>query len=182
MTFLPALAPKRELNLNATRNVMWEPEPFYPRIARSDFTSIYYQLGLAHDPDRSQFKHAPVDAIKLLLTSIDRRPVFDPVAKNFSFNFKHRDALIHSGFVVKPSGWFDAWLICEKDGKTWGGHFSQIAFDVMRQAGRPRPVPPCPLPRIKDHAALEAVVNGWDRLERELRVALELPVSLPVFR
>jgi hypothetical protein len=54
----------------------------------------------------------------------------------------HRDALIHSGFVVKPFGWFDAWLICEKDGKTWGGHFAQIAFDVMRQAGRPRSVPP----------------------------------------
>ncbi len=87
--------------------------------------------------------------------------------------------MIHSGFVVKPSGWFDAWFVCERDGKKWGGHFAQIAFAVMRQAGRPRPVPPCPLPRIKDHAALEAVLGGWDRLERELRVALELP--LPPF-
>jgi hypothetical protein len=157
---------------------MWEPEPFYPRIARSEFSSIYYRLCDAHNPDETLFKRSPVDWIRLSLIKIDRHPVVDLAKKTFQLRFRASRRLDPLRFGHKTSGWFDAWFICEKVDKTWGGHFAQIAFAVMRQADRPRPVPPFPLPRVKDHAALDAVLNGWDRIERELRVALELPAPL----
>src|SRR5258708_36929881 len=115
------MLPKRELNLNSTINPMWEPEPFYPRIARSEFSSIYYRLCNAHSSAETLFKRSPIEWIRRSLIKINRHPIIDPVPKTFVFNFKTRDTSVDSGLVVKPSGCFDAWFICEKRDKTSAG-------------------------------------------------------------